>query len=321
MPINNRILEFLQPNGAMPTEDTRTSLEKKQDTLRSFVRMIAQRKANALLCVGAGGNGKSTIVHEVLAEHEHGIKLIVANSHLTPMGCLELLWVCRAAGNVILIEDAEQSLTGATIGLLRSATEGVNGRRIVTYTTSQKLNAPSWFVFEGQIIICANSIPKDRIFDALVSRCLTYRLDPSREEILEQFRKEVLCGYESPSGRFIDPVYCNSIVSHVERNATCTLSMRHFKKIFQTVAFALDENIPWEDLLNSQLESLTSSTAVTSSSVLRQHDLDCLKEAMQRHPNSSEKQLKVFKEETGKSRATFFRLKKLLGNNNGNGLI
>jgi hypothetical protein len=274
--------------------------------------LIAEGAANnpphALMCVGAGGNGKSTIITEELGRH--GISPVLLNSHLTPVGLYQALWRYRS-GQVVLIEDAEQACTGAVLGLLRSATEGVGGRRVLTYTTTTDIDAPPSFTFESKIILCANAIPKNPMFGALVSRCLTYRLDPSRDEILEQFRKVTGGGYSGSCG-LLAPELCREVIRYVEERATRTLSMRLLRPFLRTVEYAVERGVPWQDLLEAQLHEISVPAEASPAASRRATELDCLKKAIQQHPDSVKDQLVLFQQLSGRSRATFYRLRSRL---------
>ncbi len=288
-----------------------TSLERKQDTLRHYVRMVANGQAHALFCFGASGGGKSTVVTETLLER--GIQPIVLNSHLTALGLFQTLWQYRT-NEILLIEDCEQSLASPAVqGLLRSALSGVGDQRTVTYTTSVKLEMPVSFTFESRVIICANSIPKGEAFRALLSRCLVYHLELTNDEVLEQFHLIAQRGFRCPSGHHLPADVCLAVVDYVSGNANRRLNMRLLIPIFRTVQYAMQANVSWEPLVKNQLQELLPQPNVVEPVRSRRQELRCLKQAIQRHPKSVKDQIRHFVSESGRSRATYFRLKKGLG--------
>ena len=226
-----------------------TSLERKQLMLRHFVQMIVTGQAHGLFCFGDGGNGKSSVIVETLEQHE--IEPVVLNSHLTALGLFMCLWKYRE-DHTILIEDCEQALASAPIlGLLRSALCGVNDERHVTYVTSVQFDMPSSFRFDSKIIICSNSVPKSPAFKALATRCLVFHLEPTQDEIIEQFQAIAARGFED-----LTSDDCRIVVDYVAGHAARRLCMRLLTPIFRTMQFARTKGIAWEPLVDAQLQEL-----------------------------------------------------------------
>jgi hypothetical protein len=189
------------------------------------------------------------------------------------------------------------------LGLLRSALCGVDDVRHVSYVTSVQFDAPPSFRFNSRIIIAANSVPKSAAFKALASRCLVFHLEPSQQEILEQFQVLAARGFED-----LTPDVCRMVVDHVAAHASRRLCMRLLIPILRTVAFACEKKIAWAPLVDAQLEELVASPNVPIP--LKSRDQDgTLEEALRRFPDSVQDQMRHFVAKSGKSRATFFRRK------------
>ncbi len=303
----NRIAKFFpettdattpSPSGHRPA----TSLERKQLLLRHFAQMIVAGQNHGLFCFGDGGNGKSSVIVETLQQHE--IEPVVLNSHLTALGLFMVLWKYRE-GHTILIEDCEQALASAPIlGLLRSALCGVNDERRVTYTSSVQFDMPSSFRFDSRIIICSNSVPKSAAFKALASRCLVCHLEPTQDEIIEQFQAIAARGFEN-----LTPDDCRMVVEYVAAHAARRLCMRLLTPIFRTMQFARTKGIAWEPLVDAQLQELVPSPNVPAPLRSREDDGKLIEEAARCFPGSVQDQLRFFVEKSGRSRATFFRRK------------
>jgi len=182
-----------------------------------------------------------------------------------------------------------------------------------TYTTSVKLEMPVSFAFESRVIICANSIPKGEAFRALLSRCLVYHLELTNDEVLEQFYLIASRGFRCPSGHHLPADVCLAAVDYVSGNANRRLNMRLLIPIFRTVQYAMQENVSWEPLVKNQLQELLPTPNVVEAVRSRQQELRCLRQAIQRYPKSVKDQIRYFVSESGRSRATYFRLKKGLG--------
>lgn len=307
-----RAVDFTLPTAEVEESNSEptmqlTGLERKQEVLKHYVKMVAGGQANGLLCFGSGGNGKSTVVTETLSERN--IQPILLNSHLTPLGLFGVLWTYRS-DSIILIEDCEQSLSNAAVlGLLRSALSGVSDERRVTYTSSQQFDMPPSFRFDSRIILCANAVPKTEAFKALLSRCLVYHLEPTQEEILEQFHLLAAKGFTSPDGEYLAPDLCSMVVDFVATTATRRLNMRLLVPVFRTVLYAKAEAVAWEPLVENQLQELLPTKNVAQPVGSKQQEVRCLEEALARFPDSPKDQVRCFMAKSGRSRATFFRRK------------
>ena len=306
----NRIVHLFPPEPqSEDSPEPTTALEHQQEVLRHYVRMLAEGHSHGLFVFGPGGNGKSTVVSETLTEA--GSNLATLNSHITALGLFQALWAYRS-DHVLLVEDCEHSFSSpAILGLFRSALCGVGDKRIVTYTTSKDLGFPPSFEFRSRIVFCANDIPRTPAFKAMVSRCLVYQLEPSNDDIIEQFRKESEKGFRHSNGVELSAETCHGIVDFIACNANRRLCMRLLKPIFQTVAYAIEAGTAWRPLVENQLNELVSSPNVPKATS-KKDELAIAREALAKHPDSTKDQVRHFTERSGRSRATFFRLKKQL---------
>lgn len=320
MDLNNRIRQFLQPGNqeesrpsdpmpefapAMPEPMPRTSLEEKQALLRHHVRLVAQGKSNGLFVVGPGGLGKSHTISKALAEE--GISPVLLNSHATPLALYRAFFF-NSTGAVIWLDDCDSIYSNLQVlGLLRSALWG-QGQRIVTYSSSQLPDdLPAQFVFDSRVIFCANVIPKrNPAFSAVLTRVDNYTLDATNDEIVEQMRALANRGCGA-----LSPEQCHEVVSFIERaGGTRRLSMRLYEPSLRKYEYAHDAGIDWRDLVRCQLDSLGGGEKVPKPVDTKAHDLDCMKEAIRQFPASVKDQETFWRKATGKSRASFFRLKR-----------
>lgn len=284
----------------------KTALERKQSLLEHYCRMMLQSDSiYGLMCYGSGGNGKTTVIHRAV-ERETGSPPVVCNSHLTPLGLFLLLWRFQS-GHVLLLEDCEQALGAINVGLLRSALFSINGDRLVTYNTSSNLDVPTSFHFNSKIIILANSLPKGEAFKALQSRCIVYHLSPSREEVLEQFRRSTINGFTCPSGYNIPKDLALEVIDLLERKTQARLSMRHLSLVMITLEYALNQHLPYEDLILNQLQNMSLVETVPSTANKKEKLLALVGEAMKTLPNQPKRQEEWWCEQTGKSKATWYR--------------
>ena len=295
------------PNGHRPA----TSLERKQLHAPPF-RPDGRRPAKPPGCSVLATAAMASPASSWKPCKTHGVEPVVLNSHLTALGLFMCLWKYRE-GHTILIEDCEQALASAPIlGLLRSAFCGVNDERHVTYTSSVQFDMPSSFRFDSRIIICSNTVPKSAAFKALATRCLVFHLEPTQDEIIEQFHAVAARGFEE-----LTPDVCRVIVDYVAAHAARRLCMRLLVPVFRTVQFALAKGIAWEPLVDAQLQELVTSANIPSPLKRREDDGKVLEEAVRRFPGVQD-QLRYFVEKSGRSgpRSSAARRNGIGGNEN-----
>ena len=195
------------------------------------------------------------------------------------------------------------------MGILRSALWGeTNEKRLVTYNSSQ-LKLPASFFFTGRIVFAVNTLPTQRnhAFAAVLSRVDQYELTASNEEVLDLMRLLALRGFDG-----LTPDECMEVVDFIgEFSATRELSLRLFEPSLRKVLYARSANADWRQLVASQLHEIgrTASPKVSDS---RSYDLECLRQAVADYPDSVADQEAAFRTLTRRSRASLFRLKKLL---------
>ena len=281
-----------------------TSVEKKQQTLASMTKMIAQSQYHSLFCISGGGAGKTWTITNTLREQSQDWLLL--NSHSTALQLYRLLYLNRANDLVIYFDDCDGMYRSAVhLGLLRSALYG-QPDRVVTYHSSQLPNdLPSSFQTTSRFIFCANQVPKKSpMFDAVMTRCLVYRMDLSNEEIIEQFRVMSEKGYPG-----CPPDAAAEIVDFIEQHGNeRRLSMRLLTPAIRIYKFCTEESTDWRPVLLAQLQNLGRPTSGTKRINGHTKDARILKQAQEKFPDSVKEQQEWFCSKTNKSRATFYRV-------------
>lgn len=149
----------------------------------------------------------------------------------------------------------------------------------------------------------ANVLPKkNAAFRAVLSRIDIYELAFTNEEIIALMRSLAAKGFGSLSGED-----CQEVVTFIEKLADGRqLSMRLLEPSFRKVEYARTQEIPWEPLVESQLQTL--GKAPTPAPVdTKSHERQCLLQALERHPDSVREQQAQWSKMTGRSRASFYR--------------
>ncbi|MGO8750599.1 MAG: hypothetical protein ACLQNE_32015 [Thermoguttaceae bacterium] len=286
-----------------------TTLEERQRLLAHHVRLTARGMSNGLAVYGSrGGLGKTKVVLETLKEE--GVSPLVLNGHITPLSLYSNLQ--QRPDAVLFLDDADSLFRNlAALGILRSALWGENNeKRLVTYNSSQ-LKIPASFFFTGRVIFAVNTLPtRNNAFAAMLSRVDQFELSASNEEVLDLMRRLAVQGFEGQ----LTPDECQEVVDFIaEFSATRELSLRLLEPSFRKVIYAREVGVDWRQLVASQLHEI-GRTAAPRVSDSRVYDMDCLRQVVQDYPEDVVQQEAAFRTLTRRSRATFFRLKRLLAN-------
>lgn len=303
----NRILNFFSSIVAEPTPKKAptptTRLEQLQELLAHHVRIVAQKMSNGLFVYGSkGGLGKTKTILRTLCEE--GVQPVILNGHCTPMALYEALY--RNADKVVILDDADSLYRSLpALGILRSALWGeTNAKRLVTYNSTQS-ELPQSFHFSGQIVFVANIIPRNNAaFEAVLSRVDVFELSATNDDVLQLMRKLAVEGFED-----LTATECLAVVDFIaEFASTRDLSLRLLEPSYRKVIYAKDANIDWRELVRTQLEQIGRDD--TPSPVEgRAFEQSCMEEAVKANPSSVKDQEEMWCKATGKSRASFFRLK------------
>lgn len=283
-----------------------TALEKKQELLGHHVRLVAKKMSHALFAFGSqGGLGKTRTIMKVL--DDHGIEPILINSHVTPLALFGILYQHRE-DSLLFFDDTDSMFSSmAHLGLLRSALWG--SPRIVTYNSSQLPEGlPSSFEFSSRVIFAANVIPKNDAFKAVLSRVDQFDLSATNGEVIEAMRSIAAKGFQG-----VTVEECEAVIDFIEEQSEDRqLSLRLLGPSLRKLKYARDEGIDWRPLVKSQLSNLGRKQVATKRLDNKHADLRVLKAAIRKHPQSPSDQQVYWCNETGKSRASFFRTKKRL---------
>ena len=287
------------------TQRSMTRLERKQETLADMVRMICRKQYHALFATGFGGAGKTRVMTTVC--EEEGQELVIFNSHVTALSLFQIVWEYRNSEAICLFDDADELFRNKpALGILRSCLYG-QPDRIVTYNSTQLPDGiPSRFTTVARFMFSANQVPKKcPIFDAMTSRCLTYRMDVSNTEILEQFRAMSVDGWPG-----CDSVQCEQVIDFIETEAgNRQLSMRLLAPAIRIFKYASEQGTDWRPILQAQLQNLATPTTSTKRISNRERDERIVREAMRKYESTVE-QCDYYKSKSGKSQASFYRVLK-----------
>jgi len=270
------------------------------DTAKNLIKITAKGYANATLLIGEGGLGKTYLTLQTL--HELGLKpmqdYIYFNTYTTPLALYKFLYEHK--DKLIIFDDTEGIINDRkAVTILKAILWDVNGKRIVNYnTTSDKANdVPSVFEFEGKLIILCNKIPneKDISMKALLSRTLFYRVNFTYNQKLEIIKKIL------ESKKELNESEKKEIFKIIKDNTDITTINFNLRTLERLISYYKYDKSKAEELFKKT--TYRDETLAVVSDIIRNL----------KHLTVNE-QVKIFAELTGKSRRTFFNLKKKLKN-------
>mgnify|MGYP001304084680 CR=1 FL=1 len=157
------------------------ALEKLYEYPIECIEMVANKKSKGFLMWGQTSLGKSHRVKEVLKrldkkpmDNKGNGDYMFVSGHITPMRFYSKMYEGR---NKIVIFDDVDILSNLIIVNMIKAGLNENSSNVVEYHTTKKMDIPSSFSFDGQMIILLNEIPeKNEHIKAIMSRVLFHEL-------------------------------------------------------------------------------------------------------------------------------------------------
>ncbi len=265
--------------------------------VKDYVRLIAQRRANAAIFSGRGGLGKTHYALKTLAEEglTLGQDYEVLNTHITPLGFYTYLY--RNQDKILVLDDCDGMLESPEIvGLLKSACWSATGKRVVNWVSSRDLDVPDRFEFKGGLIILLNDLPKNKSVEALISRAFFKEVDFSHDDLVK-ILYEVAKNAGNEESRNLTENERLEVADYLRETTDETVQDLNLRTLFKTFTLrkAYAENGKWKELAKEMLKP--------------DDDLIAVKEVVREFPIVAD-QIKEFIKRTGLSRRTFFRLKK-----------
>ena len=260
-----------------------------------FVKMVAGGFENALILSGRAGMGKTFETISTLAkmgkefEYNAGCK--------SPLALYKYLYDHRDNQIIVFddtygLMDSEQAIT-----ILMTACWSATDKRFVSWdTTSGKLDGvPAKFEFNSRLVIMMNNPDDSEKTKALISRSLNYEINFSYADTLK-----LMYLIAKTDTKKLKAAERKEIVDWIQANtseATIGFDLRTQKKL---ESIYLYDKINWKELGKVLIWKKNTPMEVVKELILR--------------GKSVNEQVREFVERTGDSRATYFRIKKQLGN-------
>jgi len=263
-------------------------------SLKQKIEMVKQNYIHSLFVVGDSGCGKTTFI---TSQFDDG-SLMKQTGHISPFKLYMTLYENKDGKN-IYFDDTESLLENEDSKvLIKQATDTVN-KRIVMWNTSKDLGTtPDWFILNSNIIFALNSITQqDESMKAIINRAEKVELNFNWEDYLKIMTviakkpREVL-------GKTITPEKRLEIVNFIKEHSDETTESFSLRTQFKVENYYVFDKENWQKYA---LELLSKKV----------DELKILKELLN-SGKSVKDQVREFNERTGRSRATYYNLKKKL---------
>ena len=291
------------------------SLERKLHLVRDHSTAVARGYKTGYYLYGLGGMGKSYTVLRHLESLQVPYQLY--NSRMTAKGLF--LTLLKAPDAIHVMEDMERLTKDPDAqGVLRSALWAQPGHeRTVTWTTAA--DGVQRFVFRGGLILISNrplaDLPELR---ALATRIEVHRLEVTDAELAALMRDLAGKGYRLQDTVAIGPEECLQVTEYLLKECRavgCPLDLRLQQKAFQSyLQYAADCSVShWEDLVAASVREATChfrhEANTTSPEARKTQRRNILREIIGKVADAKGQE-ELYMEQTGASRADFFRRKR-----------
>ena len=215
--------------------------------LLEYLKIItnSETKINLLVVVGEMGIGKSSVIKSMLK----GLKkdFIYLNSFSTALSFYKIVYENRYKH--IILDD----LTGIFedskgISILRALTNTETTRYINYQSTSEKLDVPSSFIFEGSITILTNKITLE-MDKSLLGRAITREVRFTLNEKLEFMESIIKFNYNKLNKKEL-----KEITDFIKENVDNTTKNFSFRSMIKIVEFYNHNKKLWKELGIEELE-------------------------------------------------------------------
>jgi hypothetical protein len=135
---------------------------KREQQIKKYIDGVVKRNSHkSSILVGPPGLGKSYIVLKSLtgAGRVSGSDYYTINGHITPVKLFATLYLFRAKGQILVLDDCDNIFTNEIgINILKAATDTT--QNTVSYVSNHQIKVNGVvvqdFKFEGSVIICTN---------------------------------------------------------------------------------------------------------------------------------------------------------------------
>jgi len=262
----------------------------------NFLRMSARGFSHLTILQSEGGLGKSMCTTAILTEEK--IDWEYRNSKVTPLALYKYLYECQKKYNgkryVVILDDVIKLLDDEVIiGMLQGATWEVNGKRMVTYTSTSKqaTDVPQFFEFTGEIVILTNFVKLNEYVKALITRGNYYHLSFTYKEKMKLLEEVAKLPYKT-----LDLAQRNVCLSRLKHYASPLSKDLNVRTLIKTFNFHLFNPLMVDEMLKGTIND--------------DKNLSSVKKCIELFDKDIEMQKKYFNELTGLQKSSYFHYKK-----------
>lgn len=264
------------------TQTKQTSrLKDKFYPLIELTKEAIKGNIPSLLVEGTGATGKTYNIIKTLEQEK--ADYLYMNTYTTPLELYKTL--CQNKDKQVIIFDDIAGIwkDEKNIAILKSALWGMEGKRLIQYTSPKK--EPDKFVLNASVIIITNKIPDNPHTHAIKTRMHTIELTFTHQEMLKLMKEIAKIPYKETTNKQREKV-----VKWIEDNLDHShqINLRTLQKLFD-----ISHHPKW-----TQLAQATLNPNPTIQAYLK----------AQEQPTQKE-QIAHFTEQ-GYSRRTYFNIKK-----------
>ena len=237
-----------------------------------YIKSVVGGFHNAFIFLGNQGLGKTTITLKTLDELK--TKYCYHSGVSTPKALYQFLYEHRE-NETIVFDDCTGLINNPNaLSIILSALWSAKEVREVSWNTTKddKLQVPTKFIFNSKVIIITNKMPNTYYAQVVMSRCLTYEIKFTHKELLDMM---YLIG---------DKEICD----FVAENSSCATRGFDLRVLKKAEKFKEFDKENWKQLVSPMLDDIDENMQLIIQ-------------------GCGEKQ---FMETTGKSRRTYYRIKK-----------
>lgn len=217
---------------------------EKYRNIKEYLKIItsSDSKINCLILEGEQGIGKSTIVKSILKELGKDIYYI--NSYTTSLAFYKTLYLNRYKH--IILDDVFGIFNDEKgTAILRAITNTENIRYVKYESTSDKLDVPSNFFFEGSITILTNDLTNEMNY-SLLNRAIHRRIIFTLEEKFNLMSKIAEFNYPD--------IELGEVIQFVRENVDDTTKNFTFRSVLKIIEFFIHNKESWKEMALEELE-------------------------------------------------------------------
>jgi hypothetical protein len=204
-----------------------------------YIKSVVGGYHNAFIFLGSHGLGKTTITLKTL--RKSGAKFVFHSGISTPLALYNYLYEHRD-NEIIVFDDCTGIINNPNaLSIILSALWGATDTRIINWnTTKDNLSIPTSFIFNSRIIIITNKMPQAYYSNVVLSRCLTYQMKMSYNEIL---------GLMGEIGE-------KEVVDYIADNSSPATKNFDLRLLRKAEKFRKYDKKKWKDLIKPMLDDI-----------------------------------------------------------------